>query len=377
MNWNKDALEIHRGVSQFCAKHVRPEDAAHWHKEGHIPSDKMFRLMAEAGITTIGIPEELGGFGGTLLMKCAAGRRLAQADAALMLETAGHGLFRGHFLRAANKEQLARVIPDLLAGARGAWALTGPDGGSKPYTSGTRASKVAGGWVLNGNRDFITGARSAKWVLVMAVTEGKNMTAFLVQQGAKGFSTSEPYDKVSMPGTETVSVQCDDLFVPDTDVVGKVHGAMTDIMANLTEGRMYITSGALGIIDAALESLDSWMRDRKSGDTALQDLGELGAKRAEIWCSQVAGSALIADVCALDPQDQRTQMLATAAKLYVSEAAMKAALDCAIIHGGSGVVREQKASRLWVDMMVFIVGEGCNPTLRTILNRYLTKNSAF
>ena len=176
MYQTEDARMMRDAVRAFAEEHIRPY-AEDWHREKKIPQD-IFQKFAENGITTIGVPEQFGGIAGSTLLKCVVGRELGRADAATMLETAGHALFRGHFLKAANEEQLERVCPDLVAGARGAWGLTGPDSGSDPFTTGTKAEKTDGGWVLNGSKTFITGGGSAKWLVVNAVTGPRKMTAF-------------------------------------------------------------------------------------------------------------------------------------------------------------------------------------------------------
>ena len=98
------------------------------------------------------------------------------------------------------------VVKDLVKGARGAWCLTGPDSGSYPLDNGTRAVRVEGGWMLNGNRTFITGGASAKWMVINAITAERKMTAFLVRSDEgdrpEGLSVSRPFTKIGVPGSE-------------------------------------------------------------------------------------------------------------------------------------------------------------------------------
>ncbi|MCB0339002.1 MAG: acyl-CoA/acyl-ACP dehydrogenase [Bdellovibrionales bacterium] len=371
---NTNATEVADITQKFLDKHATPEKVHVWHREKSIPAE-IFKQFAADGLTTIGLEGTEGlTTSDVILMKCAIGRILAKRDPSLMLETAGYALFREHFLLAANEKQRARIIPDLLKGDRGAWALTGPDSGSTPYTSGTTADKVKGGWKLNGSREFITGGRNAKHLIVNARSgSGKEMTAFLLETGTEGLSTSNPYDKVSMPSSQTVSVICDNVFVPDENVLGKEHQAMTDIMANLTLGRLYIASGSLGVLDACLDQLGPWMRDRKSAGRSLDEFGELTAMQTQIYVNQQASAAMIANTARQNPLAEETQMKATATKIFASEAALEAAKNAVIIFGGNGVMREQQVARLWVDSMIYIVGEGANPTLRSVLSRYLRK----
>lgn len=371
MYQTEEARLMRDAVRAFADKHIRPH-AEHWHRTKKIPAD-IFVKFAEAGITTIGIPEEFGGIEGSTLLKTVVGRELGRADAATMLETAGHALFRGHFLKAANAEQMQRVCPDLVAGARGAWGLTGPDSGSDPFSSGTKAEKTDGGWIVNGSKTFITGGLSAKWLVVNAITAPRKMTAFLIKAGTNGFSVEQPYDKVSMPGTETVTLNFDKVFVPEADVLGKVNEAMRDVKATLCEGRLYITSGALGILDDVIRCLKPWMETRKSGGKALKEHGELGAMRADMVTWRFAAESMIAQASQMDPYDIHSLAAATATKLFTSDAALKAASNAAIIFGGAGVVRESPVSRAWVDAMVYVVGEGANPTLRSWLNYYASE----
>ncbi|MCA9180548.1 MAG: acyl-CoA/acyl-ACP dehydrogenase, partial [Planctomycetales bacterium] len=172
------------------------------------------------------------------------------------------------------------------------------------------------------------------------------------------------------------SVQCDDLKLSDEDVLGTAHDGLTDILANLTQGRLYIASGALGVIDLVLAKLGSWMAERKTGQTPLNEITSLQEKRSEIFIAQTAANAMIAQIAGLDPTNRETQALATAAKIYATDQAHWAAYHGAIIHGGSGVVRETAVARAWVDSMVYIVGEGSNPTLHYQLGRHLNKHAS-
>ena len=130
-------------------------------------------------------------------------------------------------------------------------------------------------------------------------------------------------------------------------------------------GRLYITSGALGILDDVLRTLKPWMDTRKSGGKKLHEHGELAAMRADMITSRFAAECMITRSAEMDHYDIHALAAATATKLFTTDAALRGAQNAVIIFGGAGVVRETPAARAWVDSMVYVVGEGANPTLRS------------
>lgn len=378
----EDAGMVDDMLRGWSSEHIVPK-AEEMHLD-HVDSAWLFeKLAGELGVTLTGFPEKYTGFeppepADASIQKCVMGRVVGWASPDVAMETAGHWLFVNHFLAKATPEQMDEVLPALAEGTRGAWCLTGTESGSYPVDNGTRAvrDEERGGWVLNGNRTFITGGRSAEWIIVNAITAEGRMTAFLAHRDDEGFSTSEPFVKVGVPGSETVEVQCTDLFVSNDHVLGYPHEALDDIKHNLVPGRCYIASIGLGMLDRLCDEVANWLETRKSKGRLISGFAEVQERWLRMRNTRDRAAQMISDALKLDPHSLEAVLVATEAKIFATDGAQQAAIDAQNILGGSGTMIEYWCSRIGTAAHAFVAGEGANGTLRVLVGRLRQKVEA-
>lgn len=371
--------EIHRTIQQtardFAEKHVAPH-ARKWDEEERFPHEIIPRL-GELGFLGIRIPEAYGGADLDTLAYAIVVEEIARVDGSLALTVASHnGLGTSHLMTFGSEALRKQYLPKLATGEMlGAWALTEPGSGSDAAGLETKAEKVDGGWVLNGTKMFITQGSVGGICVVLAKTspekKQKGITAFCVEHGTKGFSASKHLEKLGCRSSDTVELTLEDVFVPDSHVVGEVDHGFIDTLKILDRGRVSIAAMALGLGEGALRAALTYAKDRKAFGQPIADFQavqwmiadsrmELDAARVLTW-----RSAQLADT------GQRYSTEASMAKLYASEAGTRATNRALQIHGGYGYTREFPVERHLRDVKICEIGEGTSEVQRMVISRAL------
>jgi alkylation response protein AidB-like acyl-CoA dehydrogenase len=376
----EDLREFQQLARKFAADYVAPR-ARKWDADKWI-DDELFVEAGKLGLLGVYIPEEYGGCGQGLLAMAIITEELARHCGATALAiTAHNGLGCGHIKLAASKEQQQRWLPKLAKGPElAAWCLTEPHCGSDAAALTTRAEKANGGWVLNGQKMFITSARRAAVVVAMARTKpegGKDgISAFVIEKGTPGMVVGEPEDKLGCRGSDTVPVTFEDCKIPSDQMIGKLHHGFKDAMAVLDRGRVTIGSMALGIGVGALLEATKYAMERKAFGKPLFDFQATQMKLADMWTHTEAARTLVYRAAVSFDRGTPDKQLACIAKLFASETATQSCLQAIQIHGGAGYLKDFPAERYLRDAKLCEIGEGTSEVQRILIARHVLKERA-
>ncbi len=362
-------------IRAFVTKEVRPR-AGEWDETGAFPRETV-RKLGELGILGAMVPEEYGGSGLDTVGYALAVEELGKGDGSLGLTVASHNsLCTAHVLAFGSEALRRKYLPELAAGRMlGAWALTEPGSGSDSLAMHTRAEWKGDRWVLNGTKMFITQGSVAGVYVILAVTDkGKGrdgVTAFLVEAGAPGLSVGRKLDKLGMRSSDTAELVFEDLEVRPTHVVGEVNSGFRDTMRNLAGGRISIAALSVGIGMGAMAESLAYAKERKQFGQRICDFQAIQWMLADAGTELEAAELLFRRAASLKDRGKPYVQEAAIAKLFASEAAMRATIKCVQILGGYGYIREYPVERFMRDAKLCEIGEGTSEVQRLIIAKRL------
>ena len=372
---------LRRSVREFAETEIRPH-VCEWDEAQQFPATLVPRLGA-LGLMGIQFPEEYGGAGMSAIDYCIFIEELARVDPAIALSVAAHNrLCAAHIHLSGTKQQRQRFLVPLAKGEKiGAWELTESTSGSDAANMRTRAAKDSnGGWVLNGSKTFTTHGRVGDIIVVVAVTSARTSTgsgrsrgvsAFIVEKGTRGFSPGRKEDKLGMRASETSETIFQNCWIVADRLLGKEGHGFVDAMQVLDAGRIRIAAIAVGLAQGAYEAALRYARERQAFGRPIGGFQAIQWKLADDATRIEAARLLTYRAAYLKDQHERTTLESAMAKLYASEIAVKAADDCAQIHGGYGFVKDYPAEKFFRDVRLTTIGEGTSEIQRLVIARQL------
>jgi alkylation response protein AidB-like acyl-CoA dehydrogenase len=321
------------------------------------------------------VPEEYGGAGLDHVSYALIVEELNRGDASVGITMWAHNsLCTNHILSFASSEQKRRYLPPLARGQTlGAWGLTEPGSGSDAAALRTRAELRDGQWVLNGSKAFITNASVAGTAVVMARTDpekkSKGISAFVLDRGMPGFSAGTPYRKLGLHASDTAELIFEDARVPAGNLLGERGQGFVQAMKVLEGGRIAMAAMAVGIAQAALDQAVKYMKQRSAFGRTLAEFNGLQGMLAELATEVEVARLLTLQAAWLKDAGRPAMHAAAMAKLFASEAAMKAASKAVQIHGGAGYITEFPVERIFRDAKLTEIGEGTSEIQRLVIAR--------
>ncbi|GAB4366921.1 MAG: acyl-CoA dehydrogenase family protein [Deltaproteobacteria bacterium] len=364
-------------VRAFVQKEVRPH-AARWDETGEFPADTVRRL-GELGLMGVMVPEEYGGSGMDTISYAIAVEEIAKGDGSLGLTVASHNsLCTAHILSFGSEALRRKYLPELASGRMlGAWALTEPGSGSDSLNMRTRAEWKGDRWVVNGSKMFITQGGVGGVYVILAVTDREKgrdgVTAFLVEKGTPGLSVGRPLHKLGMRSSDTAELILEELEVRPANVVGEVNHGFRDTMRNLAGGRISIAALAVGIGLGAMEEARAYAKERRQFGRPICEFQAIQWKLADAWTELEAAGLMTMQAAYRKDRGQPYVQEAAMAKLFASEAAMRATIQAVQILGGYGYIREYPVERFMRDAKLCEIGEGTSEVQRLIIARRLIR----
>lgn len=374
---DEEYAALRETVADFARAVVAPVVGG-LYERGEFPYDLVARMGA-MGLFGLPVAEEYGGMGGDYFALCIALEELARVDSsvAITLEAAV-SLGAMPIARYGTPEQKARWLPRLAAGeGLGAFGLTEPGGGSDAGATATTARLVAGEWVINGAKSFITNSGTAitDLVTVTAVTgvQGgrKEISAIIVPAGTPGLTVSEKYSKVGWASSDTRGLFFDDVRVPAQNLLGERGRGYAQFLATLDEGRVAIAALAVGLAQGCVDESLRYARERVSFG---RPIGEHQAVQFAIADMEArAHTARLAYYAAADRmlRGEPFKREAAIAKLTAGNAAMDNARAATQVFGGYGFMNEYPVGRFYRDAKVLEIGEGTSEIQRMVIAREL------
>jgi len=355
-----------------------------------IANDRAERFPAEAleglragGWLGLTIPTEYDGGGADPLSYALVIEELGRGDANVRSVVSVHlGLVAGAIARHGTEEQRRAWLPRMATGeVLGCFGLTEPDAGSDPTSLRSRAERLpGGGYRLTGRKIFITNATIAGVALIMARTGGagpRGVSAFLVPTDAPGFSTVQLHGKLGLRSCDTGELVLDGVEVDPAALLGEEGRGIGVALAALDDGRISLAASCTGIAQRALEEMTAYAGQRSqfgrpiAGHQLVQEL--IADAALDVDCARLLTWA------AVDAKARGASytLAASKAKLFASEASVRAANACIQVHGGYGYVDDFVAGKLLRDARVSTLYEGTSQIQKLLIGRALTGVSAF
>jgi alkylation response protein AidB-like acyl-CoA dehydrogenase len=342
--------------------------------ERHEFPHEIVKKLGPLGFLGVVIPEEYGGAGLDYVSYALIVEELCRGDASVGITMWAHNsLCSNHIATFGSTEQKRRYLPPLASGqGLGAWGLTEPGSGSDAAALVTRAELRGGEWVLNGSKAFITNASVASTAVVMARTDGgrsRGISAFVVERGAPGFTAGKPYRKLGLHASDTAELIFQDARIPAANLLGERGAGFVQAMTVLEGGRIAMAAMGVGIAQAAVDQAAAYMRQRTAFGKALADFNGLQGMIADLATEVEVARLLTLRAAYLKDIGRPAMHAAAMAKLFASEAAMKAATKAVQIHGGAGYITEFPVERIFRDAKLTEIGEGTSEIQRMVIAR--------
>jgi isovaleryl-CoA dehydrogenase len=335
--------------------------------------------MGALGLHGITVAEEDGGLGLGYLEHVVAQEEVARASASVGLSYGAHSnLCVNQISRWANAEQKAKYLPKLISGEHvGSLAMSEAGAGSDVVSMRLRAEKVQGGYVLNGTKFWITNAPYADTLVVYAKTgadgekASRAITTFLIEKGMPGFSIGQKIPKMGMRGSPTAELVFNDCEVPDENVMGPVNGGVAVLMSGLDYERTVLAGIQLGIMQACMDWVLPYIRDRKQFGQPIGAFQLMQAKIADMYVALNSARAYVYAVAKACDAGKTTRFDAAGAILLASENAVKVSLEAIQALGGAGYTKDWPVERFMRDAKLLDIGAGTNEIRRMLIGREL------
>ncbi|MBC7430636.1 MAG: isovaleryl-CoA dehydrogenase [Rubritepida sp.] len=338
--------------------------------------------MGALGLHGITVDEAHGGAGLGYLAHCIAIEEVSRASASVGLSYGAHSnLCINQISRNGSEEQKRRYLPKLISGEHlGALAMSEPGAGSDVVAMKLRAEKRGDRWVLNGTKMWITNAHYAETLVVYAKTDPaagpKGITAFIVENGFKGFTPAQKLDKLGMRGSPTSELVFEDCEVPEENVLGQLNGGVRVLMSGLDYERAVLAAGPLGIMQAAMDVVLPYVHQRKQFGQAIGEFQLIQGKLADMYTQMNAARAYVYTVARACDAGRASRKDAAGAILFAAETATRLALDSIQILGGNGYINDYPTGRLLRDAKLYEIGAGTSEIRRMLIGRELYRESA-
>jgi isovaleryl-CoA dehydrogenase len=369
----ENADMIRESAARFAADRIAPLaaeiDAKDWFPR------ELWPEMGELGLHGITVEEEFGGLGLGYLEHVVAQEEIARASASIGLSYGAHSnLCVNQIRRWGNDAQKAKYLPKLISGAHiGSLAMSEAGAGSDVVSMKLKAEKRGDHYVLNGTKFWITNAPYADTLVVYAKTgEGsRGISTFLIEKDMPGFSIGQKIEKMGMRGSPTAELVFDDCIVPEENVMGPENGGVGVLMSGLDYERTVLSGIQIGIMQACLDTVLPYVRERKQFGQPIGAFQLIQAKIADMYVALNSARAYVYAVAKACDAGRTTRFDAAGAILLASENAMKVAIEAVQALGGAGYTKDWPVERYMRDAKLLDIGAGTNEIRRMLIGREL------
>lgn len=372
---------IRDSVRRFAAQQISPHARA-WEKAHAFPRELLYE-MGELGYLGVPIPEAYGGAEMDYISEAIVFEEVGYADSSVRTTLSVQmSLVELTILKWGTEDQKRHYLPKLCNGEWiGCFGLTEPNAGSDAGNIATTAKPDGDGWLLSGQKTWISNGTWADVAIIFAQTEPaakhKGMVAFLVDTKTPGFTSRKMSGKLGLLASDTGELFLDNVRVPDSNRLGEVGKGFSVAMSALDNGRYGVASGCVGTAQRALDVSIQYAKERIAFERPIAGFQLVQDMLAQMKVDTEAARLLVYQAGWVKNQGQVSTIPVSIAKLFATEAAKRNA-DMAIqIHGGYGYSDEYEPEKLWRDCRVASLYEGTTQIQKLIIGRDLTGISAF
>jgi acyl-CoA dehydrogenase len=366
--------QLRQSVRGFIERELAPH-AQQWEEERWFP-DEVFPKMAAQGLLGLKYPEEYGGQGGDYLHEAVMCEEMARIGSGGTAAGIGAhiNIATPPIWKFGTDEQKQRYLVPAIRGERiGALGITEPGAGSDVAGLRTRAEPTDGGWVVNGEKTYITNGVRADFIVTAVKTTaqgGHHGISFLIIDRGEGV-TSAKLDKLGWHASDTATIAFDDVFVPEDSLLGGLHEGFQLIMANFQWERLAMALGAVGAMQIAWERTAAFAREREAFGRPLASHQVIRHKLVDLATSAHTSRCVTYDALRRFVAGEEPVREVTMAKLLTQRACFELMDECLQIHGGAGYMREYWVERAARDARLGPIGGGSDEIMREILGRAL------
>lgn len=347
--------------------------------EKQVFPQELVKKMGDLGFLGIMVDPKYGGSGMDTISYVLIMEELSKVDAsASVIVSVNNSLVCYGLEQYGSEEQKQKYLTKLATGEFvGAFCLSEPEAGSDATSQRTTAIDMGDHYVLNGTKNWITNGGRSDVYLVIAQTDRdkghRGINAFIVEKGMPGFDIGPKEDKLGIRGSDTHTLQFNDVKVPKENRIGEDGFGFKFAMKTLSGGRIGIAAQALGIASGAYELALEYSKVRKAFGTEICNHQAIAFKLADMYTEVEAARLLVMKAAYDKDQGNNYDMSSAMAKLYASKVAMEQTVEAVQIHGGNGFVKEYHVERLMRDAKITQIYEGTSEIQKIVISRGVIK----
>jgi len=373
----EEHLMIQEAARDFAQTSLLPGVIERDHKQ-EFP-DELVKKMGALGFMGIMVDPKYGGSGMDAISYVIVMEELSKIDASASVIVSVNNSLVCYGLEAfGNEAQKQKYLTKLATGEFvGAFCLSEPEAGSDATSQATTAEDKGDHYLINGTKNWITSGGRADVYLVIAQTDRakghRGINAFIVEKGTAGFHIGPKEDKLGIRGSDTHTLQFNDVIVPKENRIGADGFGFKFAMKTLSGGRIGIAAQALGIAAGAYELSLKYAKERKAFGTEICNHQAIAFKLADMYTDISAARMMVMKAAWDKDQGNNYDMSSAMAKLYASKVAMEHTVEAVQIHGGNGFVKDYHVERLMRDAKITQIYEGTSEIQKIVISRGLIK----
>ncbi|MEW6227669.1 MAG: acyl-CoA dehydrogenase family protein [Bacillota bacterium] len=366
-------------AKKIAVEKVAPR-AAEFDEAEEFPWDLM-KVLAEAGLFAVWVPEEYGGLGGGVFEQCLVVEELSRACGAVAVSYAASALGGFPILLFGTEEQKREYMPDIASGAKlAAFALTEPGAGSDASNIRTTARRDGDYYILNGTKQWITNGGEAEVYTVIATVDPsrgpRGMTAFIVEKGTPGFEFGKKERKMGIRASATRELIFQDCRVPAENILDREGKGFIVAMRTFDRTRPGVAAQAVGIAQGALDRAAKYATERVQFGKKIAEFQAIEHMLADMATQIEAARALVyCTARMIDAGERDFAKEASMAKVFASDVAMRVTTDAVQIFGGYGYMRDYPVEKMMRDAKITQIYEGTNQIQRSIIGGAVIKEA--
>jgi len=377
-NLTEEHLMIRDAARDFAQSELLP-GVIERDENQHFP-DELVKRIGALGFLGVMVDPKYGGSGMDTISYVLIMEELSKIDAsASVIVSVNNSLVCDGLQAFSSETQKQKYLTKLATGEYvGAFCLSEPEAGSDATSQRTTAIDMGDHYVINGTKNWITNGGRADIYLVMAQTDknkgSHGINAFIMEKGMEGFIVGPKENKLGIRGSDTHTLQFNDVKVPKENRIGKDGFGFKFAMKTLSGGRIGIASQALGIAQGAYELALKYSKERKAFGKEISKHQAIAFKLADMYTEISAARHLVMKAAWDKDQGNDYDVSSAVAKLYASQVAMKHTVEAVQIHGGNGFVKDYHVERLMRDAKITQIYEGTSEIQKIVISRSILKD---